>query len=311
MKKAVIPLLSLLLLLPISPASALAPGTGINFNDTVIIDNIDPPLELIRHEYPGHVSFDMIDLSGNGLNASEMEVYHNGKKVSVAMTSRVGNRILHIEYNPPFENQSQMRMTVLGRNNFASWRDMFYTIDATSDVLYDLKGHWAETSIRKLLDAKIMTGYLDHKFRPDEPMKRVEMVKFLELAKYKSEILNAVNSASRFSDVGPYEWYSRYIVFGDQKGFVNGYSDGTFRPAANINRAEAIAMLARVYYPDAFTYSKTASFPDVPGNAWYAEIVAYLKDNDVVHGDADGRFHPDRALSRAELAKLLTTVMKL
>ena len=46
-----------------------------------------------------------------------------------------------------------------------------------------------------------------------------------------------------FSDVPANEWFSASVNSLSEKGIVNGYSDGTFRPSNSVNRAELAVML--------------------------------------------------------------------
>ncbi|MDP2625074.1 MAG: S-layer homology domain-containing protein [Candidatus Peregrinibacteria bacterium] len=43
------------------------------------------------------------------------------------------------------------------------------------------------------------------------------------------------------------EWYAPYVLYAYKKGFVFGYPDGTFRPEAEISRAEFSSLLTSIY----------------------------------------------------------------
>ena len=44
----------------------------------------------------------------------------------------------------------------------------------------DVTGHWAEKSIRKVINSEIMAGYPDGSFKPDSPVTRAELVTVLD-----------------------------------------------------------------------------------------------------------------------------------
>lgn len=48
---------------------------------------------------------------------------------------------------------------------------------AVAQPLRDITGHWAERSIRQLVDASIIGGFPDGSFRPDSYMTREEFIK--------------------------------------------------------------------------------------------------------------------------------------
>lgn len=50
----------------------------------------------------------------------------------------------------------------------------------------------------------------------------------------------------KYTDTQATAYYADALVWGTQSGIVNGYKDGTFRPASRIIREEAAAMLSRL-----------------------------------------------------------------
>lgn len=57
--------------------------------------------------------------------------------------------------------------------------------------------------------------------------------------------------------------------------------------------------------PAASEAAEAGSFSDVPSGAWYAGAAAYLSDRGVMSGTGGGRFSPDDAFNRAQLATVL------
>ncbi len=53
-----------------------------------------------------------------------------------------------------------------------------------------------------------------------------------------------------FSDVPTNHTFYKGIMYCAQKGIVNGYDDGTFRPATLVAKNHFCAMLARAFYAD-------------------------------------------------------------
>lgn len=52
-----------------------------------------------------------------------------------------------------------------------------------------------------------------------------------------------------------------------------------------------------------------SSFPDVDGDAPYAEAVEYLNDIGIMQGDEKGNFNPDKAVTRAEMAAIVCRML--
>ena len=93
----------------------------------------------------------------------------------------------------------------------------------------------------------------------------------------------------------------------DHFAYVQGYPDGTVKPAGNITRAETAAILFRLM-DDASRktyYSTKSGFRDVAFGSWYNTYVATLNNAGVITDSSNGYFRPNEAITRAELAAML------
>lgn len=94
-------------------------------------------------------------------------------------------------------------------------------------------------------------------------------------------------AGAAFRDVPAAHWASAAIKAAVEQGFVNGYADGTFRPADPVTNAHFNAMLSRAFYPADLKAAKS-------GASWWTPNVTI---NDA-HGILDGT-----DLKQAELAE--------
>ena len=79
-----------------------------------------------------------------------------------------------------------------------------------------------------------------------------------------------------FPDVPADEWYTEYVDLCAEKGIVNGFEDGTFRPTGYLRRSEFIKMLAA---------SAPLSYKsELPGRHWAEQYWAMLSENGVLEG---------------------------
>jgi hypothetical protein len=89
--------------------------------------------------------------------------------------------------------------------------------------------------------------------------------------------------------------------------FFFGYPDGQFHPHAMITRAEVATVTAKLM--GLSTPSVTvAPFRDVPSSHWAASHIESVAADGYMSGYADGSFHPDTPITRAELASLLLKI---
>ena len=102
--------------------------------------------------------------------------------------------------------------------------------------------NWYNNAVSTLSSMGIVSGYPDGTFRPDAPITRAEFAKIaVGFFAYQDVVYTGI-----FSDVADGQWWTEYIAAAVELGLVAGYPDGTFRPQANISRAESCAIVNRV-----------------------------------------------------------------
>lgn len=95
----------------------------------------------------------------------------------------------------------------------------------------------------------------------------------------------------------------------DHFAYIQGYPDGTFKPAGNLTRAEAAAIFYRLLLDT--TVTKNVQFSDVPAGKWYAEAVKTLAAKGVITGYTDGTFKPSKSVTRAEFCAMASRFFSL
>ena len=93
----------------------------------------------------------------------------------------------------------------------------------------------------------------------------------------------------------------------DHFAYMQGYPDGSFGPARNMTRAEAVVMFSRLLSEsiDLNTDYRNNYYPDIDQSAWYANQVCYMQQLGVLEDySRDVRFRPNDPVTRAEFATL-------
>ena len=123
-------------------------------------------------------------------------------------------------------------------------KDLNYP-QATSGSFTDISGHWATPYIKEVATQKIMTGYANGSFKPEQVMSRVDMVVML------ARTLHVISPEEKFSDTWPAsfhdvkanDWGFHYIELANKlKLLPPGYLSN-FHPSQLVSRAEAVWML--------------------------------------------------------------------
>lgn len=171
-------------------------------------------------------------------------------------------------------------------------------------------GVWFEDAVNAFTDA----GYLDAsqtRFRGSDNANRAEFTKLV--VELNGGILSTPPAVASFDDVKAGAWYYGYMEEAGKEGWVKGDNNcyGTHpcyaRPSANINRAEAAALIVRAFGLDAT--GDADSFVDVPAGQWYTSAVQTAADHCVLQGDdTTGRARPSDFMNRAEMVVMLHRV---
>lgn len=160
-----------------------------------------------------------------------------------------------------------------------------------------------------LLDTTNHNAYVSGRtattFVPNGTLTRAEAAKLLYELMTAQAHKQYDRSDNGFSDVPAGKWYAVAVSTLANAGTIKGYSNGTFQPGKPINRAEFVTILTGIY---GVNTSKGMPFADV-GSAWCHDAVATAYANGWVGGYADGTFHPNQTITRAEAVTILNRVL--
>lgn len=130
------------------------------------------------------------------------------------------------------------------------------------------RASWASQPIAAVTAAGWMKGYNETAFGPERPVTRAEMATVL--ARWTKLDGQAVAS---FPDVAGH-WAASDIALVQQAGYIQGMSDGTFRPDQTLSRAEAVTLFNRVLKLEATGNAATTQWSDVPSRHWASADIA-------------------------------------
>ena len=151
---------------------------------------------------------------------------------------------------------------------------------------------------------KVLEGYPDNTFRPDQELNRAEALKLIfEVAKID---LTTGYAPAGFKDVEANAWYMGYLSRALFLEIVNGYPDGTFQPAKSVNLVEFLKMLELAQKVDLTnTNLNQLAYTDIMPGQWYTKYINYAKMYNLVDADADGKVYPEKALTRGRAAEII------
>lgn len=215
----------------------------------------------------------------------------------------------------------------VGKVNVASGGTQTFTISADNgyliaDVLIDgvsigkvstyafskiSQNHTITVKADKILTGEhivYLIGYPDKTVRADNSITRAEATTIFY--RLLSDTARNVYETKRIAYTDAIAtWCLPAVGTLSNMGILHGYADGTFRPDTPITRAEFATMAARF---DHLTQGKH-TFTDVPVLHWAYASIASASAKGWVGGYPDGTFRPESAITRAETAKIVNSVL--
>lgn len=159
-----------------------------------------------------------------------------------------------------------------------------------------------KSGIEFLQGKGIVQGYSDGTFKPLQTLNRAEMIKIIAEgeASYRSwpdDTFNSYASKSCFNDVAANQWYTKYVCYGKEKGWIVGYDGGKyFKPTQEVTFVEGLKMafkgLNRIY-----TETTTP---------WYKDVVIAASKQNLIPFDIHAFTAP---LQRNQMADLVARMI--
>lgn len=188
-----------------------------------------------------------ITSSGGGHHRTTTTTTITEPEVPLAGTPEL-NKVDHFNYMNGYQDGTIKPLNNITREEVAS---IFYRMltddsrkifDTQNQDFSDINAdRWSVGAIATLANAGIITGNSDGTFAATKPITRAEFA----VVASRFDTLEENTDGITFSDISG-NWAEKYIKSAVKKGWITGYSDGTFKPNQYITRAEAMALINRV-----------------------------------------------------------------
>jgi hypothetical protein len=165
-------------------------------------------------------------------------------------------------------------------------------------ILSDISGTLYKEAIEYLVAAEVVNGYSDGTYRPNNLVNRAEIVKILtESTVSDFASISADYDFSCFPDVAEGEWYTPYVCYAKSQGIIQGYPNGNFQPADNVNLVEILKIIVNVY-----------NVPLAPeGENWYDSYLDAMQTRNYIPASF---IQLGQTVNRGEMAELVYRVLE-
>lgn len=166
------------------------------------------------------------------------------------------------------------------------------------------KGSTFYDGIEFLASQGIVNGYPDGTYGPAIILNRAEMVKIIAegSAKYynlSADIFDSYASKSCFNDVKAKQWYTKYVCYGKEKGWVVGYENGSkFKPNQAVTFVEGL----KITYKGLDLF-----FNEESETPWYKDLVNKASAKNYIPFNILGF---NSGLRREQMADMITRIIK-
>ncbi len=166
----------------------------------------------------------------------------------------------------------------------------------------DIDGHWAEDFIQEAVREGIVSGFSDGSFKPNASVTRAEFTVML-MNTLNTEYTEAAISFTDHAQIGA--WAQSAVARAVQAGFIQGDTEGAFRPNDAVTRAEMAVLVARALQLKAITGTSSTFADDAQIPLWAKAAVAGMQKARMLNGKGLNTFAPSDKTTRAEAVKLL------
>lgn len=124
----------------------------------------------------------------------------------------------------------------------------------------------------------------------------------------QSQSSKSSGSSNSFTDINGH-WAKQAIDYVVGKGYFFGLSNAEFGPNKSITRGQFVTVLGRMLNVNTSIYS-AQNFNDVKSSMYYSSYIAWANKMGIVSGVGQGRFAPDKELTREEMAVIMSKFLK-
>lgn len=114
--------------------------------------------------------------------------------------------------------------------------------------------------------------------------------------------------APAFTDIADH-WAKEDIEFVVSRGLFRGTSDTTFSPKTAMTRGMFVTVLGRLANANVSSFQES-SFTDVKNDLYYMSFIEWANRNGIVKGIGDKKFAPDQAITREQMAVIMSNYVK-
>ena len=162
---------------------------------------------------------------------------------------------------------------------------------AQSNAAYsDIEGTACEGAVNVLSALKVVDGFTDGTYKPEQTVTRAQMAKLIVTALGVADYATA--KTSKYTDMGAATWAIPYVEYASNLNIVNGVGNGKFNPNGTVTYEQAATMIVRALGYTDQCKEMNGTWPAI----YVQKAMALGIFSDVVNGGANGATRGDIAV---------------
>lgn len=273
---------------------------------TAEADIIPPDISLTVED--GNVTAVLGDNIDASLAKDNISVMCDGVEVNFDYDGKNGVLSTYIE---PVDGYHRISVTARDQSGNMAAESITMAVNAASAPFEDVYGHWAEEYIAYMYSQNVVNGVEEKLFAPDANVTRAQCALMIcrwlgiDTAEYADVELDFVDS-EKIPDYAADAVKAVYSL-----GIITGLDsvDGVYyAPSMPLTREQAMTIVGRIQQ-SGYEQADISLYTDADKvQGWSEKYVRELVGRGIISGFEDGTLRPEAAVTRAQLAKILTEI---
>lgn len=269
-------------------------------------DQLPPDISI--DEENGNISVVLGDNIDAAVAAENISIFCDGVEIEFSYNENKGIAAAYIE---PQDGYRRISVTAKDQSGNVSTKALTLAVNAPDAPFEDMLEHWAAEYVAYMYSQNVVNGVDDTHFAPDASVTRAQCALMIcrwlgiDTSLYADVALDFVDSA----DIPAYAADAVKTVY--SLGIITGLDtvEGVyFAPNSSLTREQAMTIIGRVQ-PSGYVQVDIAEYTDADKvQSWSEKYVRELVGRGIISGFEDGTLRPGAAVTRAQLAKILTEV---
>ncbi len=285
-----------------------------NFLKQYTTTDLNERIQLIKDIYDGDDGYKLTNISGQMIELNGVKGYrvtyfvrYEGYKVQEYGYDVYELRSDNYDYTIDIDSSKSFINSTEEKKIVNSFKIKDTVLKSKNIPFVDVASKsWYFNAVEYAYDNKIISGYNDYTFAPDDKLTRGMIVTML----YKMEGSPNNDGKSKFTDVAPKEYYAKAIKWAVEKDIVHGYNNSDkFGPNDYVLRQD-LAGILRNYA--SYKKKNVGVTTDLSKYSDYKKIDKYANQSmqwavgkGVITGNANGTLAPKGNATRAEAAAMI------